>query len=134
MSISQQLESLVKERGRELRDLAEDQIVRAVIDAAPDGPPRDEGGEKLRDSVRSTPYDRGDTVFGTLVEVTAGHADYVSKGTRPHRIEPRQAKVLRFEVGGQVVFARFANHPGTEPNPYFENTVQTWPEVLRDVQ
>lgn len=132
--ISQQLESLVKERGRELRDLAEDQMVRAVIEAAPDGPARDEGGEKLRDSVRSIQYERGDSVFGTIIEVSAPHAEYVSKGTRPHRIEPRQAKVLRFEVDGQIVFARFVEHPGTEANPYFENTTQTWPDVLRDVQ
>lgn len=33
--------------------------------------------------------------------------------TRPHRIEPRNAKALAFQMGGKDVFARYVNHPGS---------------------
>jgi len=33
--------------------------------------------------------------------------------TAPHRIEPRNAKVLALQIGGKDVFARFVNHPGS---------------------
>ncbi|MGJ3558827.1 hypothetical protein ACR6C2_07560 [Streptomyces sp. INA 01156] len=36
---------------------------------------------------------------------------YVLDGTRPHIIRPRRAKALRFEAGGEVVFAAYARHP-----------------------
>lgn len=36
------------------------------------------------------------------------------KGTRPHVILPRNAKLLRFETGDGVVFAAKVNHPGTQ--------------------
>lgn len=47
--------------------------------------------------------------------VTSGHPAslYVLLGTRPHIIRPRKKKgVLRFEVGGEVVFAKVVRHPG----------------------
>lgn len=34
--------------------------------------------------------------------------------TRPHRIEPRNARVLAFNMGGKPAFARFVNHPGSK--------------------
>lgn len=38
---------------------------------------------------------------------------YVHDGTQPHQIRPRRAGgMLRFEVGGRIVFARVVNHPG----------------------
>ncbi|MFD0208946.1 hypothetical protein ACFVH9_07400 [Streptomyces hirsutus] len=43
---------------------------------------------------------------------------YVLDGTRPHVIRPRRAKALRFEAGGEVVFAAYARHPGTRPNNF----------------
>lgn len=33
--------------------------------------------------------------------------------TKPHRIEPRNARVLAFQANGQDVFAKFVNHPGS---------------------
>lgn len=47
-----------------------------------------------------------------------GYAGIVSSGSRPHVIQPRRGKALRFVVGGQVVYARRVNHPGTRPDPY----------------
>jgi HK97 gp10 family phage protein len=34
--------------------------------------------------------------------------------TSPHRIEPRTGKALAFQMGGETVFARFVNHPGSK--------------------
>lgn len=43
---------------------------------------------------------------------------FVLNGTRPHLIRPRRKKALRFEVGGEVVFAKLVRHPGTRPNDF----------------
>lgn len=43
---------------------------------------------------------------------------WVLDGTRPHLIRPRRAKVLRFEVGGRVVYTNLVRHPGTKPNNF----------------
>ncbi|KUN32553.1 hypothetical protein AQJ11_03230 [Streptomyces corchorusii] len=44
---------------------------------------------------------------------------YVLHGTRPHLIRPRRRNgVLRFEVGGEVVFTRLVRHPGTRANNF----------------
>lgn len=54
---------------------------------------------------------------GRMVNRTAYALD-VHNGTGPHRIEPRRASVLRFEAGGEIVFAAYVNHPGTAPRPF----------------
>ncbi len=43
---------------------------------------------------------------------------FVREGTRPHIIRPRNKKALKFEVGGEVIFATLVHHPGTKANPY----------------
>lgn len=45
----------------------------------------------------------------------APHAPYVEHGTRPHLIRPRRARALRFEVDGEIIYARLVHHPGTSP-------------------
>lgn len=71
-------------------------------------------------------------VVGKSVKVTSGHRAslWVHNGTRPHVIRPRggrrrvagsarsSGQVLRFEVGGQVVYARKVNHPGYVGDKY----------------
>lgn len=42
----------------------------------------------------------------------------VHQGTPPHVIRPRNAQALRFEAGGEVVFATVVNHPGTAARPF----------------
>jgi len=50
---------------------------------------------------------------------------YVLYGTRPHRIEPRRrGGVLRFTVGGRVVYAKYAMHPGTKPNNWLRDALR----------
>lgn len=43
---------------------------------------------------------------------------FVREGTRPHDIVARNAKALRFEMGGEIIFRFRVHHPGTKPNPY----------------
>lgn len=44
---------------------------------------------------------------------------WVVKGTKPHVILPRRARVLAFEgSGGEMVFTKRAMHPGTAPNNF----------------
>ncbi|WP_218025960.1 hypothetical protein [Nocardia miyunensis] len=77
--------------------------------------------------LRSTIGDRT-TVAGPLVvtEVfaTARYARFVHDPTRPHEIRPRSARMLRFEVGGRVVFARRVWHPGYKGNPFLTSAVR----------
>ncbi|MFI2434626.1 hypothetical protein [Streptomyces sp. NPDC018693] len=49
---------------------------------------------------------------------------FVLDGTRPHIIRPRRAKALRFDAGGQVVFAAYARHPGTRPNNFMARALR----------
>lgn len=49
---------------------------------------------------------------------------YVLDGTRPHIIRPRRAKALRFEVGGRVVYAAYARHPGTRANNFLARALR----------
>lgn len=52
-------------------------------------------------------------------KITAiGYANFVAHGTRPHEIAPRSARVLAFQAGGQMVFARRVMHPGTRANDF----------------
>lgn len=56
----------------------------------------------------------------------APYAAYVEYGTQAHVIEPSKAKVLRFTVGGQTVYARRVRHPGSRAHPYMRPAVERW--------
>lgn len=49
---------------------------------------------------------------------------YVQTGTPPHEIRPKNAQALHFTVGGEDVFCKFVNHPGTEANPYITRALE----------
>jgi len=78
-------------------------------------------------------------VRGTKGEVRAEapYAVFVEKGTRPHIIRPVRARALRFQVGGEIVFAKLVHHPGTKPNPFMrraaERTAQKIPDLFGKV-
>lgn len=57
---------------------------------------------------------------GYNVEVFAGtsYGLFHHDGTRAHVIRPRNASVLKFQVGGVTVYAQKVNHPGTKPNRF----------------
>jgi hypothetical protein len=71
-------------------------------------------GNGIRTSLRYT----HDGPVGTITS-THPATIYVVNGTRPHIIRPKRAGgVLRFEIGGRVVYARYVNHPGARPNNF----------------
>lgn len=103
---------------RELTEAARQVVNRARVLA-----PVDTG--RLRASIRADPPRifslRGSVTVGSDVE----YAGYVNDGTRPHVIRPRRTGgVLRFSVGGQVVYARVVNHPGTRARPFLDRALR----------
>lgn len=52
------------------------------------------------------------------------YAQMVNDGTRPHVIRPKNASVLRFVVGGRVVYAKVVHHPGTRANPFLDRALR----------
>jgi hypothetical protein len=77
--------------------------------------------------------------FGLRQRWTVGsdvaYAPMVNDGTKPHKIRPKRAHTLRrgsrgvvkpalrFKIGGQVVYAKVVNHPGTKPNPFLDRAL-----------
>jgi len=45
---------------------------------------------------------------------------YLTEGTKPHIIRPRNKSVLRFEIGGEEIFTTLVNHPGTKKNRFLD--------------
>lgn len=78
-------------------------------------------GRTIRAQVRRGPGGE----FQGVVNVRHPAALYVTRGTRPHIIRPRRpGGVLRFTVNGQVVYARYVNHPGTRPNDFLKDALR----------
>ena len=54
-----------------------------------------------------------------LNPAVAGYANAIHDGSRPHRIDPKRRKALRWATpGGKFAFARHVNHPGTKADPF----------------
>jgi len=58
-----------------------------------------------------------------LIECSVPYAAVLADGSKPHRIEPRKAAVLRFQVGGRWVSSHGVDHPGTRPDPFMDNAL-----------
>lgn len=63
-------------------------------------------------------YSRNNNVV--TIENAKDYAAPVHEGSRPHKIVPRKAKALKFNVGGRTIFAKSVWHPGTTANPFIE--------------
>ena len=63
----------------------------------------------------------------------APHAWFVHWGAQPHVIRPSTKKALRWPAGGAFVFAKFANHPGYEGDPYLVDFARDAPRHLNDI-
>lgn len=64
---------------------------------------------------------------GTVTYAIGTNVDYaavVEYGSGPHEITPDDAEVLRFEVGGTVVYTQHVDHPGTEAQPYLRPAIK----------
>lgn len=60
----------------------------------------------------------------------APHALFVHWGTRPHKIKPKNKKMLRFPVGGKFAFAREVNHPGYKGDPWLADQAAEAPKIF----
>lgn len=99
-----------------------DAAARQVVNRAKVLCPVDTG--RLRASIR---LERR-SLLGLRMRWTVGsdveYAAMVNDGTRPHKIRPKNAKALRFVVGGRVVYARVVNHPGTKAQPFLDRALR----------
>lgn len=50
----------------------------------------------------------------------APHVQFLESGTRPHIIEARRARFLRFVQNGAVRYAKRVRHPGTKPTGFMK--------------
>lgn len=57
----------------------------------------------------------------------------VITGTKPHTIKAKGDGVLRFTVGGQTVFAKSVQHPGTRANPYPDRAARPFRRDAREI-
>jgi beta-phosphoglucomutase-like phosphatase (HAD superfamily) len=67
------------------------------------------------------------------IRVGEPYGIFVASGTKPHIIRPVRASALRFEVAGQVVFAKRVQHPGTKPNPFVKRAVNRLIHVIPQI-
>lgn len=98
-----------------------DKAARAVINRAKVLCPVDTG--RLRASLR---LERR-SLFGLRMRWTVGsdveYAAAVNDGTRPHKITAKNAKALKFKVGGQTVIVKSVQHPGTRARPFLDRAL-----------
>ncbi len=65
------------------------------------------------------------------IQNTAPHAHAIESGARPHVIEARRRKALRFMSGGKFVFRRKVNHPGNRPFKFLYRATNAAGRVLQ---
>jgi hypothetical protein len=70
------------------------------------------------------------------IEITATvdtpYAEMVAQGTRPHVITPRSGQALRFVArSGEVVFAAKVNHPGAQPQMWWDESIRRLPDMVQ---
>jgi hypothetical protein len=82
----------------------------------------------LRDSVTKELTANGFSVFPS-----ASYAKFVDQPTRPHRIFPSSARVLRWFDGGQPIFSAFVEHPGTKGAFFIKRTKEGMKTVLKQL-
>lgn len=92
---------------------------------------------KLRGSVQS-PQSVG--VLSFLIPINAEYWPAVQFGTgvygpnkKPITIRPKSAKVLRFEIEGRVVFAKYAIVRGQKPNPFVDRGIDNVTPNIPDI-
>jgi len=81
-----------------------------------------------RDSLEPEVTDESNGAHASLK--AEGNAARLHEGTPPHRIEAKNARFLKFEMGGETMFRRAVNHPGTKPDPYLDNAAAAGEEDL----
>ena len=67
------------------------------------------------------------------VSPTAPYASFVEMGVKPHKIQPRKAKTLKFKVNGKNVFAKTVSHPGFSGRFFVRRTGEAVHPKLREL-
>jgi hypothetical protein len=118
---------------RGLEDMLEAQLAQEVREAVQAGhaAARNDHRWQSRHGEDGTLGTIGHEVDGLSGEWWAGeNAVRLNDGTSPHDIYPSNAQALRFEVGGDVVFAAVVHHPGTAPDPFLDKAYERTRETL----
>lgn len=89
--------------------------------------PADSGRMRSATNATSRATPRGAVID---ISVNTPYAHIVASGQRPHRIEARQGGVLVFQSGGRTVFTKAVNHPGAQPNSWWDDTIRAIPDIL----
>lgn len=53
-----------------------------------------------------------------VVGSNLNYAVYVHEGTKPHKINAKNARALQFPIGGMMMYRQSVNHPGNKKNPW----------------
>lgn len=77
----------------------------------------------LIDGTKVTQFRTSPTTWRILAENKTVQAATTNSGARPHLIEPRRARALRFSSGGSIVFARRVHHPGNRASHWFDRVM-----------
>ena len=93
---------------------------------------------RLRGSIQA-PQQKTENQF--LLPINAKYWTAIQFGTgihgpegKPFDIYPKKGKVLRFEVKGETVFAKFVkDHPGQKPNPFFDRAFDNIEPKIGDI-
>lgn len=107
--------SALEQVGMEAASVLVTDVTRRTLNRASVLAPVDTGRLRVSGDMRVS---RG---AGQVVGTVSFDADYalaVHEGTRPHIIRPRNARALRFRVGGEIVYAKSVRHPGTRARPF----------------
>lgn len=96
------------------------------------------GNDFVNELVRVAPVDTGfmrqhisHHVSGNKINIRMpDYAFCVEFGTVPHIIKAKNAKALHWKKGNKDVFAKLVHHPGTFPQPFIRQTINT---KLRDI-
>lgn len=120
---------------RELRQRAQITARRVALeweDQVQSSEPVKTGQMKAKTRMRDQPTASGFRITG---EVDTSYAEFVSLGTRPHRIVPRNAQALRFywPRKGGIVYFRSVNHPGTQPNDFWTKPLSKLPQTIQGI-
>jgi HK97 gp10 family phage protein len=62
--------------------------------------------------------------------VQAPYAWFVEFGTKPHIIEAKPGKTLRFQKDGKTIYTKRVRHPGTRAQPYVRPVLANWVDRL----
>lgn len=47
---------------------------------------------------------------------------YLNDGVKPHKIKPKYGDVLKFQIGSQLIFTKYVDHPGIKARNYTNKT------------